>query len=65
MFASATPSADPSPPPAGSAGRGARQATEAAGWVEENWSTWVNTSLRIVVILAVALAPCGSWSAGR
>ncbi|WP_236240719.1 mechanosensitive ion channel family protein [Streptomyces sp. CC228A] len=56
MFASATPSADPSPPPAGSLDEAARQATEAAGWVEENWSTWVNTSLRIVVILAVALA---------
>ncbi|WP_236245138.1 mechanosensitive ion channel family protein [Streptomyces sp. CC210A] len=55
MFASATPSDDPAPPPTVSLDEAARQATEAAGWVEQNWSTWVNTSLRIVVILAVAL----------
>ena len=33
----------------------AERATSAAGWVEENWSTWLNTGLRIVLILVVAL----------
>ncbi|GLF93667.1 mechanosensitive ion channel family protein [Streptomyces yaizuensis] len=33
----------------------AKQATDAAGWVEQNWSTWLNTGLRIALILVVAL----------
>ncbi|MGV9316051.1 mechanosensitive ion channel family protein [Streptomyces sp. NPDC003691] len=33
----------------------AETAGNAAGWVEENWSTWLNTGLRIVLILVVAL----------
>ncbi|MER5882553.1 mechanosensitive ion channel family protein [Streptomyces sp. NPDC001941] len=33
----------------------AKQAGDAASWVEENWSTWLNTGLRIVLILVVAL----------
>lgn len=33
----------------------AERASDAAGWVEENWSTWLNTGLRIALILAVAL----------
>ncbi|MFD3942331.1 mechanosensitive ion channel family protein [Streptomyces sp. NPDC058579] len=33
----------------------AEKATNAAGWVEENWSTWLNTGLRILLILVVAL----------
>ncbi|MFG3494165.1 mechanosensitive ion channel family protein [Streptomyces sp. NPDC047928] len=32
----------------------AKQAGEAAGWVEQNWSTWLNTSLRILLIVVVA-----------
>nr|WP_309235703.1 mechanosensitive ion channel family protein [Streptomyces sp. TRM64462] len=32
----------------------ARQAGAAAGWVEQNWSSWVNTGLRILLILLVA-----------
>ncbi|NKY13947.1 mechanosensitive ion channel family protein [Streptomyces somaliensis DSM 40738] len=34
----------------------ARQAGEAAGWVEQNWATWVNTGLRILLIVAIACA---------
>ncbi|WP_435850899.1 mechanosensitive ion channel family protein [Streptomyces roseolus] len=33
----------------------AEKATNAAGWVEENWSTWLNTGLRILLIVIVAL----------
>ncbi|XIE78544.1 mechanosensitive ion channel family protein [Streptomyces sp. SBR177] len=33
----------------------AEKATDAAGWVEQNWSTWLNTGLKIVLILVVAL----------
>ncbi|MFI1940597.1 mechanosensitive ion channel family protein [Streptomyces purpureus] len=33
----------------------AQKATNAAGWVEENWSTWLNTGLRILLIIVVAL----------
>ncbi|MFD3997521.1 mechanosensitive ion channel family protein [Streptomyces sp. NPDC058548] len=33
----------------------AEKATNAASWVEENWSTWLNTGLRILLILVVAL----------
>lgn len=32
----------------------AERATDAAGWVEQNWSTWLNTGLKIVLILVVA-----------
>ncbi|MFD4373767.1 mechanosensitive ion channel family protein [Streptomyces sp. NPDC058486] len=33
----------------------AEKATNAASWVEENWSTWLNTGLRILLIVVVAL----------
>ncbi|MFH8615440.1 mechanosensitive ion channel family protein [Streptomyces sp. NPDC017979] len=33
----------------------AEKAGNAAGWVEQNWSTWLNTSLRIALIVVVAL----------
>ena len=33
----------------------AEKATNAASWVEENWSTWLNTGLRILLIAVVAL----------
>lgn len=46
--------ADPSPEPV-SLGEAAKQAGDAAGWVEQNWSTWLNTGLRIALILVVAL----------
>ncbi|MEU5974333.1 mechanosensitive ion channel family protein [Streptomyces sp. NPDC047315] len=33
----------------------AEKAGNAAGWVEQNWSTWLNTGLRIALIVIVAL----------
>ncbi|WP_326697512.1 mechanosensitive ion channel family protein [Streptomyces sp. NBC_01754] len=44
-----------SPEPAGSLDEAAERAGDAAGWVQENWSTWLNTGLRILLIAAVAL----------
>ncbi|MFD9498756.1 mechanosensitive ion channel family protein [Streptomyces sp. NPDC060035] len=55
MFLSALLAAAPSPAPAGSLDEAAERAGNAAGWVEENWSTWLNTGLRIVLIAAIAL----------
>nr|WP_203594068.1 mechanosensitive ion channel family protein [Streptomyces sp. SID9124] len=52
---SALLAAAPSPEPGGSLDEAAKQAGNAAGWVEENWSTWLNTGLRIVLIAAIAL----------
>nr|WP_202542624.1 mechanosensitive ion channel family protein [Streptomyces sp. SID2563] len=52
---SALLAAAPSPEPGGSLDEAAKQAGDAAGWVEENWSTWLNTGLRIVLIAAVAV----------
>ncbi|MFE7129581.1 mechanosensitive ion channel family protein [Streptomyces sp. NPDC057638] len=49
--------ADPSAPEQGNATleEAAQQAENAAGWVEQNWSTWLNTSLRIALIIVIAL----------
>ncbi|MFF8842994.1 mechanosensitive ion channel family protein [Streptomyces sp. NPDC015127] len=48
--------ADTDPPPAPvTLDEAAKQAGDAAGWVEDNWSTWLNTGLRIALILIVAL----------
>ncbi|PZT75095.1 MULTISPECIES: mechanosensitive ion channel family protein [unclassified Streptomyces] len=55
MSLSALLAAAPSPQPGGSLDEAAEQAGNAAGWVEENWSTWLNTGLRIVLIAAVAI----------
>ncbi|MGW1183027.1 MULTISPECIES: mechanosensitive ion channel family protein [unclassified Streptomyces] len=55
MSLSALLAAAPSPEPGGSLDEAAKQAGNAAGWVEENWSTWLNTGLRIVLIAAIAL----------
>lgn len=55
MSLSALLAAAPSPTPGGSLDEAAERAGNAAGWVEENWSTWVNTGLRIVLIAAIAL----------
>ncbi|MFJ8074888.1 mechanosensitive ion channel family protein [Streptomyces sp. NPDC096176] len=44
----------PSPTPV-TLDEAARRAEDAAGWVEQNWSTWLNTGLRIALILVVAL----------
>jgi small conductance mechanosensitive channel len=51
----------PSPAPAGSSSsvptfQDAQQsATHAAGWVEENWSTWLAMGLRILLIVVIAV----------
>ncbi|MET4645267.1 mechanosensitive ion channel family protein [Streptomyces sp. NPDC006539] len=55
MSLSALLAAAPSPEPGGSLDEAAKQAGDAAGWVEENWSTWLNTGLRIVLIAAIAI----------
>ncbi|MCX5397041.1 mechanosensitive ion channel family protein [Streptomyces sp. NBC_00102] len=47
--------ATPSTGSGGSLDEAARQAGDAAGWVEQNWSTWLNTGLRIILIAAVAI----------
>ena len=52
---SALLAAAPSPGAAGSLDEAAERAGNAAGWVEENWSTWLSTGLRIILITAVAL----------
>ncbi|MFH8471749.1 mechanosensitive ion channel family protein [Streptomyces sp. NPDC018000] len=55
MFPSALLAAAPSPGPGGSLDEAAEQAGNAASWVEENWSTWLSTGLRILLIVAIAI----------
>ncbi|MDQ0796351.1 mechanosensitive ion channel family protein [Streptomyces sp. B1I3] len=55
MSLSALLAAAPSPEPVGSLDEAAERAGNAAGWVEQNWSTWLNTGLRIVLIAAIAI----------
>ncbi|MFH9468511.1 mechanosensitive ion channel family protein [Streptomyces clavifer] len=55
MSLSALLAAAPSPEPAGSLDEAAERAGNAAGWVQDNWSTWLNTGLRILLILTIAL----------
>ncbi|MFF7007891.1 mechanosensitive ion channel family protein [Streptomyces fimicarius] len=55
MSLSALLGAAPSPEPGGSLDEAAEHAGNAAGWVEENWSTWLSTGLRILLIVAVAI----------
>ncbi|NEE58488.1 mechanosensitive ion channel family protein, partial [Streptomyces sp. SID8455] len=55
MHLSVLLAAAPSPEPGGSLEEAAEQAGNAAGWVEENWSTWLSTGLRILLIVAVAV----------
>ncbi|WP_406149073.1 mechanosensitive ion channel family protein [Streptomyces sp. NBC_01012] len=55
MSLSALLAAAPSPGAASSLDEAAERAGNAAGWVEENWSTWLNTGLRIVLIAAIAI----------
>ncbi|MEU2677388.1 mechanosensitive ion channel family protein [Streptomyces sp. NPDC007107] len=55
MSLSALLAATPSPGAGGSLDEAAERAGNAAGWVEENWSTWLNTGLRIVLIAAIAI----------
>ncbi|MGW0787388.1 mechanosensitive ion channel family protein [Streptomyces sp. NPDC002911] len=55
MSLSALLTAAPPPGAAGSLDEAAERAGNAAGWVEENWSTWLNTGLRIILIAAIAI----------
>jgi small conductance mechanosensitive channel len=55
VFPSALLAAAPSSGPGGSLDEAAEQAGNAASWVEENWSTWLSTGLRIVLIVAIAI----------
>ncbi|MFF1835665.1 mechanosensitive ion channel family protein [Streptomyces sp. NPDC058231] len=55
MSLSALLAAAPSPEPGGSLDDAAKQAGNAAGWVEENWSIWLNTGLRILLIAVIAV----------
>ncbi|MGW1406216.1 mechanosensitive ion channel family protein [Streptomyces sp. NPDC002403] len=55
MSLSALLAAAPSPEPGSSLDDAAKQAGDAASWVQENWSTWLSTGLRIMLIAAVAV----------
>lgn len=51
-------SADPVPAPSSGTvtlDEAAQHANDAAGWVEQNWSTWLSVGLRILLILVIAL----------
>jgi small-conductance mechanosensitive channel len=50
LSAAAPSSADPA-----TLDEAADRATDAASWVEANWSTWLSAGLRIVLILVIAL----------
>ncbi len=54
MLWSAPPTDDPQTVPV-TLDEAAEKATNAAGWVEQNWATWLNTGLQILLILVVAL----------
>ncbi|TVL91809.1 mechanosensitive ion channel family protein [Streptomyces sp. SAJ15] len=53
MFWSAALAGDPTPRP-NSFDEAQESATNAAGWVEENWSTWLSIGLRILLIVVIA-----------
>ncbi|MET7761612.1 mechanosensitive ion channel family protein [Streptomyces sp. NPDC005393] len=54
MFWSAALAADSTPRPTTRLDDAQKSATNAAGWVEENWSTWLSIGLRITLILIIA-----------
>ncbi|MEV6399014.1 mechanosensitive ion channel family protein [Streptomyces sp. NPDC051907] len=55
FWSSALLAAGPSSDEPVSLDEAAKQAGDAAGWVEQNWSTWLNTGLRILLILVIAI----------
>ncbi|MGW6741202.1 mechanosensitive ion channel family protein [Streptomyces sp. NPDC055025] len=55
MSWSALPAAGPSSSDPVTLDEAAARATDAAGWVEQNWATWLGIGLRIVLILIIAL----------
>ncbi|MEV4438686.1 mechanosensitive ion channel family protein [Streptomyces sp. NPDC049577] len=46
---------DPTPRPPSSLDEAQRTANDAAGWVEANWSVWLGNSLRIILIVVIAV----------
>lgn len=63
LAAGASPSPSPTPSPSGSTEPAVRSlqdaqesATNAASWVEQNWSTWLAMALQIVLVVVVAVA---------
>ncbi|WP_327236622.1 mechanosensitive ion channel [Streptomyces sp. NBC_01317] len=54
MSWSALPAAAPPSGP-GTLDEAGNRANDAAGWVEDNWSTWLSVGLRILLILVIAL----------
>ncbi|MGW0564295.1 mechanosensitive ion channel family protein [Streptomyces sp. NPDC003016] len=53
MLWSVVSAADPTSEPV-TLDEAAQQATDAASWVEENWSTWLSVGLRILLIVVIA-----------
>ncbi|MDJ0463614.1 mechanosensitive ion channel family protein [Streptomyces sp. H27-C3] len=53
MFLSALSAAEPTPDPV-TLDEATERANNAAGWVEENWSTWLSVGLRILLIVLIA-----------
>ncbi|WP_155057009.1 mechanosensitive ion channel family protein [Streptomyces blattellae] len=51
---SPSPSETPTAPTVPSLQDAQESATDAAGWVEENWSTWLAIGLRVLLILVIA-----------
>ncbi|RSS00364.1 mechanosensitive ion channel family protein [Streptomyces sp. WAC04189] len=61
LFAAVLPAAGPSPSPSESSTPAVpsfqdaqESASNAAGWVEENWSTWLAIGLRVLLIVVIA-----------
>ncbi|MDI5982855.1 hypothetical protein QDK53_42160, partial [Amycolatopsis magusensis] len=59
VLLAASPSPSPSPsdtstPAVPSLQDAQESATNAASWVEQNWSTWLAISLRVLLILVIA-----------
>ncbi|CAM5646317.1 MULTISPECIES: mechanosensitive ion channel family protein [Streptomyces] len=56
MFWSASPAAaTPGPHRRASLDDATEKATNAAGWVEENWATWLTSALQIALIIVIAV----------
>ncbi|WP_217169909.1 mechanosensitive ion channel family protein [Streptomyces sp. AC512_CC834] len=57
LAAGSSPSPSPSPtaPAVPSLREAHESATNAAGWVEENWSTWLAIGLRVLLIVVIAV----------
>ncbi|GGX50607.1 mechanosensitive ion channel protein MscS [Streptomyces minutiscleroticus] len=57
MFLSVLPAADPSGDPTAPTFQDAQEsASNIAGWVEENWATWLGIGLRVLLIIVIAVA---------